>query len=135
MRKSLHPNRYAKVRIVVEVLVPEWDQLFRSERFSPRANNTHSARALRYAMSDAADTEEYKLIGAKRTRVLARDLNSDGYVVIALEPEAYDDCEADADDRDDRALLGEDDDRPLIGDDPSDTPVSSTDTNWDFAVV
>ena len=134
MRHSLHPNRYAKVRIVTEVLVPEWDPLFRNERTSPRVNNTQSTRALDYAMSGDAGKEEYKLISAKRTRVLARDLNKDGYAVITPDPEAYDDCEADADDRDDRALLGGDDD------DPADVvvgaiPESSADTKWDFAVV
>ena len=134
MRHSLHPNRYAKVRIVTEVLVPEWDPLFRNERTSPRVNNTQSTRALDYAMSGDAGKEEYKLISAKRTRVLARDLNKDGYAVITADPEAYDDCEADADDRDDRALLGGDDD-PADDDDSGAIPESSADTNWDFAVV
>ena len=135
MRTSLHPNRYAKVRIVTEVLVPEWDPLFRNERTSPRTNNSQSRRALDYAMSDNASKEEYKLISAKRTRVLARDLNKDGYAVITADPEAYDDCEADADDRDDRALLHDEDDDPADDDDSGAIPESSADTNWDFSVV
>lgn len=134
MRHSLHPNRYAKVRIVTVVLVPEWDPLFRNERLSPRTNNSQSTRALDYAMSGDAGKEEYKLISAKRTRVLARDLNKDGHAVITADPEAYDDCEADADDRDDRALLGDDDD-PADDDDSGAIPESSADTNWDFSVV
>ena len=131
MRPSLHPDRYAKVRIVTEVLVPEWDPLFRNERTSPRMNDAQSTRALAYAMSGDAGKEEYKLISAKRTRVLARDLNKDGYAVITADPESYDDCEADADDRNDRALLGDDSADVAV----DAIPESSADTNWDFAVV
>jgi hypothetical protein len=113
MRYSAHADRYAKIRIVVEVLVPERDPLFRQERMTPGTNTVHSIRALDYAMnSDGPTREPYKLLSAKRTRVVSRDLNKDGYAVITPGPEDSDDCEADATDRDDRALLGDDHDDP-----------------------
>jgi len=142
MRYSTHDDRYAKIRIVVEVLVPERDPLFRNERMTPYSNDVQSIRALDYAMD--GDRKEYKLLSAKRTRVVGRDLNHDGFAVITSRPEDSDDCEADAKDRDDRALLGDDHDDPAddgfsdaVPDSPLVVPLSTPadKASWDFVIA
>jgi len=146
MRHSLHPDRYAKVRIVVEVLVPEYNWLYRKERMGPVENQRASLIAIRNAMGKSEADNDYKLLSAKRTRVVGRDLNHDGFAVITPGPEDSDDCEADATDRDDRALLGDDHDDPAddgFSDAITDSPVILPDSgcplpdkvSWDFVIA
>ncbi|NBV22539.1 MAG: hypothetical protein EBS05_11565 [Proteobacteria bacterium] len=133
MRHARH-DRYARVRIVTEVLVPEGHPIHQRERITPRVNAMWSRNAIEQALNKEPETAEYRILSIKRTRMLADGLDQHGDVWV----ERDDTDSTESHDRDTSTIIPEDQDSVSTGDsDPSDveSEEGSAAAAWEFVVA
>lgn len=137
MSRPWAEGRYARVRIVTEVIIPESSPLYWRMRLSTLSNSTHC----RTVMAKVLDPEnaEYMIDSIKRTRVLENNLDSNGFTwdsptatLARMAPEESDDT------RSTSTIIPEDHDSSCTEDSDPSTPESDEEpsaASWDFVVA
>lgn len=137
MSRPWQEGRYARVRIVTEVIIPEASALYWRERMSVLSNSTHCRTVLNKVLDP--EITDYTIDSIKRTRVLENNLDSNGFtwdsptaVLARTAPEESDDT------RSTSTIIPEDHDSSCTEDSDPSTPESDEEpsaASWDFVVA